>query len=108
MLTRRGAPAPKGRSRSSWFVFAWTLVLLGGLLVASVWDADGNPRTDNLPAVTLTTETPSCDHEHVAASSSHPATERAVPRRRRILSAALSRLTRPQRWRPLAVPARGP
>jgi len=31
----------------------WRAILLAGLLLASAWDADGNPNTDNLPQATV-------------------------------------------------------
>ena len=31
----------------------WTAFLLAGMLLASVWDGDGNPNTENLPQATV-------------------------------------------------------
>jgi len=83
------------------------MFLLAGLLLATAWDADGNPNTDNLPQMVLTIEASTVveGEAHVEDGS-----ERNLPRRSRPFSWLHRQpiMGREWRWRPLAVPRRGP
>jgi hypothetical protein len=93
---------------AGWFGVLSTAILLAGLFLASAWDGDGNPTTDNLPQATVT----------LAPRSVHTADEQTPgdegddfsdqrPRKARRLRhrrLALRELS----WRRVAVPSRGP
>ena len=88
-------------------VLPLTFVLMG-LLVATVWDADGDPATDNLPPATLTVAPCSVgtvDEEFIGASDTvdrprHRRPFRPVRRRHHVV--------REWCWRLVAIPSQGP
>jgi hypothetical protein len=84
-----------------------TAILLAGLLMASVWDGDGNPNTENLPQaiVTVAPRVRTPDEQTVGDDD--------------VSSVGLGRPVRPSQhhrrflireflWRFVAVPCRGP
>lgn len=83
------------------------MFLLGSLLLATAWDADGNPNTDNLPQMVLTIEAGT-----VVGAEAHveEGGEKTFARRSRPFSWLHRQpiMGRERRWRPLAVPRRGP
>ena len=83
------------------------MFLLAGLLLATAWDADGNPDTDNLPQMVLTIESGTV----VDADARIEDSGESSPHERSRFFHWLRRQTIvvPEwRWRPLAVPRRGP
>jgi hypothetical protein len=86
----------------------WTAIFFAGLLMASVWDGDGNPNTENLPQATVTLAPRSvrtADEKTAGDEGNDPSDQnpRRVhrPRHRRF---GLRELRR----RCVAVPSRGP
>jgi len=85
------------------------VVCLSALLMATLWDADGDPTTDNLPQITLTVDPPevevrddqTSDVEDESSTGLSPLWGRR-PRLIERVRAAFSLL-----WRPL-LPLRGP
>ncbi len=45
------------RESRSWWSVLTLMLFISGLLLATAWDADGNPNTDNLPQIALTADT---------------------------------------------------
>ena len=88
---------------------ALSLVLvLTTLMLATVWDADGDPTTDNLPAATLTIS-PRCvcsvDAESVGTAEDAYDTR---PSRRWRRGRKRQHFLKDWIWRFVAVPSRGP
>ena len=87
-------------------IASWVFLLLGGLVLAVTWDADGDPGTENLPAVVLTADERHTSHAERGArrgdalAAARPADGRWIPRWLRTVGELL--------WRPTASPARGP
>ncbi|HLX88808.1 MAG TPA: hypothetical protein VKR22_10195 [Acidimicrobiales bacterium] len=105
----------RGGTRAQWATVAraalsttGTALFLCSLLAAVSWDADGDPATDNVPAVTLVASTPTVDHDDAEALEGTVVGShgwRPSWARRRLARRAGSR---PARWRHLAALARGP
>ncbi len=91
-----------------WFSVLSTAVLLAGLFLASAWDGDGNPATDNLPqaTVTLASRTVRTADEKTEGDGGDipPQQHRRTAHRPRLFRFALRELS----WRRAAVPSRGP
>jgi hypothetical protein len=82
------------------------MFFLAGLLLATAWDADGNPNTDNLPQMVLT-----IDASAVVDADVHVEENREEALRQRTRHFRWLRrqpiIGRDRHWRPLAVPRRG-
>ena len=86
----------------------WTAILFAGLLMASLWDGDGNPNTENLPQATVMfaprsvrpADEQTAGDESDDPSDQHPRRVRR-PRHRRFGFRKLH-------WRCVAVPSRVP
>jgi hypothetical protein len=98
---------PKRTSAMGWLCVLSTAFLLAGLLLASVWDGDGNPNTENLPQFTVT----------LAPRTARTADEQTDGDKDNDFFGQLLRPTRRRRhlllphelsWRRIAVPSRGP
>ena len=89
-------------------ITAWSMIAVCSILSLSlVWDADGNPNTDNLPQAVACVET-----RTAAEADAHVEDgDDAVPRERDWGFRWLRRravVVREWRWRPFGVPLRGP
>ena len=102
------AGTSKHNQRRSWLRACTLVFFLAGLVLATAWDADGDPSTDNLPPATLAIaprtvssvdEESNEDHSDSADARSHQHRSRA--RRRKTF-------LREWHWRFVAVPSRGP
>jgi hypothetical protein len=91
------------RPPRTWMV----LLLLGGLLLATSWDADGNPNTDNLPQIALQTGIQVEADVEVRVEDSSGETSDTLTFFARVIAQRL-RILREWIWRPVALPARGP
>ena len=101
------ASGRRGMSLGTTFI-AWSMIVVSSILSLSlVWDADGNPNTDNLPQAVVCVEalTEAEAEAHVEGGEDALPRERHWGirwRRRRVV------VLREWRWRPLGVPLRGP
>src|SRR5579864_9479863 len=87
----------------------WTALLVVGLILATVVDGDGNPKTENLPlaALTLAPRTVRSADDHTTDDDEH---ECSIALGSRLLQPRLKHpfFRRELRWRRLAIPSRGP
>ena len=89
-------------------LIGWTMVILcAGLLVSTVWDADGNPNTDNLPQIVLPTEVGTASDADARIEDSDKSSSHHRPRFFSWLRQHTD-VVREWRWWSLAVPRRGP
>lgn len=97
-----------GRTGITRTLVAWALVLLSAMVCLSlVWDADGNPNTDNLPPVALPMGAqPAADVE--AGIDDNEETPSPVGGHPFLRLVRPVQLVRQRRWRRLALPPRGP
>ena len=97
----------RGKSLEATLI-TWSMIVVSSCLSLSlVWDADGNPNTDNLPQAVVCVEA-----RTAAEADAHIEDgEDALPRERDWGFRWLCRravVVREWRWRPIGVPLRGP
>jgi hypothetical protein len=86
----------------------WLMIFFSaGLLVSFVWDADGNPNTDNLPQMVLRVKAGTEADAEARVENIDDDSPRVRDKRFRWLRWQVV-VAREWRWRPLAVPPRGP
>jgi hypothetical protein len=91
------------------FLRLFVVLLSASVCLSLVWDADGNPNTDNLPPVALLVGArPAADIEAEAEAEDGEETATAAGRSWLPRLARRRELVRLRRWRRLAVPPRGP
>jgi hypothetical protein len=97
-----------GRKSLGRMLITWSMIVISsGLLVSLVWDADGNPNTDNLPqaVVCIEARTAAEAKAHIEDGEDDLPRERVWGfrwlRRRAVVVGEWC-------WRPIGVPLRGP
>ncbi len=96
------------KNRYRWLTGWWVILVIGGLLVAVAWDADGNPNTDNLPQIALQTAAPTEADIDVEVEAEHGGSTDAPRGFFLCHFAQRARAVREWMWRTVALPARGP
>jgi hypothetical protein len=101
------ASGRRGKSLGTMLI-TWSMIVVSSILSLSlVWDADGNPNTDNLPQAVVCVEARTAAEADALVEDG----EDALPRERDWGFGWLRRravVVREWRWRPFGAPLRGP